>query len=571
MPSVSLQEFDHVMPSTEKLLSMPGGTRPAATLRAPAVALSLLVLITVGVPAPVSGQRPADACGPEHLLEVDRVGSARAEFGRLAQVAGRAPLQSGFVGRWSDRPFLPLCGPVPWPIPPARSGPSSVARQSAPTFRALPVHTTAILNTGYPNDRNNGALWAGRGTAAELSGGVALRWGPFTAALAPSVTYQQNLEFPASPWRDQPRIDWPQRFGNTSFATLEPGQSFLRVDGYGVAAGISTENFWLGPGTHTSILMSNTAPGFAHLYVGTARPVDVYLGDLEVQGIWGRLEESRWFDDNEANDDRLFTALVATFEPAAFPGLYLGAARIFQQNPEYETSLFPFLQGFLRPGGADRFDQFMAVYARWVLPKNGFEAYLEWARTDASGDLHATITEPDHSAAWVAGFQKVEELGDLWLHVYAEIANLNPRLPALHRTGKAFWYRHEYVQQGYTNRGQLMGASIGPGADSQLFGANLLSSRGSAGLFLERVRRLTDYLFFVPELRRSYPYRHDVELTAGANGLILAGDFEVETRVSYSHRRNRDFLPPETDQLEQGYRVESNWSFELGLTWRPDG
>src|SRR5699024_10219580 len=99
-------------------------------------------------------------------------------------------------------------------------------------------------------------------------------------------------------------IDWPQRFGDNSVRSNELGQSYVRFDAYGLAAGVSTENLWWGPAQRYPILMSNTAPGFPHIFAGTGRPLDIYIGKLELEAIWGRLSESDYFD-NDPDNDRL--------------------------------------------------------------------------------------------------------------------------------------------------------------------------------------------------------------------------------------------------------------------------
>ena len=58
---------------------------------------------------------------------------------------------------------------------------------------------------------------------------------------------------------------------------------------WGVGAGLSTENLWLGPGLRNSILLTNNAPGFPHLFLGTSKPVDIYIGSLDVLALWGQL------------------------------------------------------------------------------------------------------------------------------------------------------------------------------------------------------------------------------------------------------------------------------------------
>jgi hypothetical protein len=43
---------------------------------------------------------------------------------------------------------------------------------------------------------------------------------------------------------------------------------------------------------------------------------------------------------------------------------------------------------------------------------------------------------------------------------------------------KGSWYTDAIISQGYTNQGQLLGAGIGPGANSQSIEVNWLKERG---------------------------------------------------------------------------------------------
>ena len=54
--------------------------------------------------------------------------------------------------------------------------------------------------------------------------------------------------------------------------------------------------------------------------------------------------------------------------------------------------------------------------------------------------------------------------------------------------GAPTFYVHTAAVEGYTNLGQLLGAAIGPGSNSQFLGLDRYTSRGRWGVFFERVR-----------------------------------------------------------------------------------
>src|SRR5690606_15570431 len=60
----------------------------------------------------------------------------------------------------------------------------------------------------------------------------------------------------------------------------------------------------------------------------TSRPVDIWIGDLEGQAFWGRLEESEYYDRDPDNDYRMLAGLLLAFQPRLLDGLTVGAGRL---------------------------------------------------------------------------------------------------------------------------------------------------------------------------------------------------------------------------------------------------
>ncbi len=87
-------------------------------------------------------------------------------------------------------------------------------------------------------------------------------------------------------------IDLPQHFGDGPYTRVDPGQSSLRLDARGVAAGLSTANQHWGPAAEHPLLLGSNAPGFLHAFLGTSEPVDVWIGSLHGRVVYGRLRQS---------------------------------------------------------------------------------------------------------------------------------------------------------------------------------------------------------------------------------------------------------------------------------------
>src|SRR5688500_14217969 len=117
-------------------------------------------------------------------FETDLVGVA-SDYGRLAELSGMS-LVSPRLARRSSNPMVSLCAVGPW-----QNGVRYLSSFSR-VVRVLPTSLNMSINTAYPEDRNNGALWSGRGMAAALTGGVGFQWRYLAAAVMPVLTFQQN-------------------------------------------------------------------------------------------------------------------------------------------------------------------------------------------------------------------------------------------------------------------------------------------------------------------------------------------------------------------------------------------
>jgi len=424
----------------------------------------------------------------------------------------------------------------------------------------------AVYNSGFPENDNIGALTPGRGFTFAFKSGATLRAGPLTVTARPLVAFAQNVEFPlatvevpgqpkyAYPWR---LMDLPQRFGPDPFWTLDPGQSEVRLDLRGVSASFGTTNLWWGPGVRNGIIVSNNAAGFPHASLATHHPVDLGIGSLEAQWIWGRLQQSDWFDDSYDDPGRFVTGATVTFSPRGLglDGLSLGVARMFYalvpddgvgvgeyflifQTPEKQALVTPD-----NPTGDDERDQLFSAFARWVLPGSGFEAYLEWARNDHGADVRDLFLQAEHAQAYSLGFQKATLLdGDRILSFRGELTHLERPTSQLLRDTPTF-YAHHLVRQGYTQKGQVVGAFVGPGGDAQFVGADLYAPWGRASIYLQRWVHDQDALIDRAVGNSDWGHwRTDVSGTAGGSLMVFLGQLDVEGRMSLTRNFNRHFV-----------------------------
>lgn len=579
-------------------LARPAATQSAVGTVGPdtVAAATALAAATTGGAATVAAEASAtpqatSSCPTPLRLRQLTLTDVHSDFARVAQLAGAAPLRPLLIRRSSEAREALVCADRftgDWARNAWGHDPAGVTLPTRLDLELLPLAWSSHYNTAYPQDRNQGVLWAGRGLATELRGGVALRWGPLSAALAPVLHYQENRDFEFasapvpegySPYIYRGRmgtIDWPQRMGDRSFSGVDLGDSYLRLDISHLALGISHESLWWGPARRTPLMMSNTGPGFAHIFLGSSRPVDIWLGRFETQLIWGRLEESAYFDDNPDNERRLLASIVLGFEPRWAPGLYLGASRSYLRAIPPEG--LDFDAWFLSPyrdvrdnplgRGNDAADnQLFSVFARWAPPRAGFEAYLEFARDDHWADSKDLLAEPDVSSAFTLGFQQVVPRGERWLRIAGEVTRIADPYPTVRRPLFTF-YAHGQLRQGYTHRGRLLGASIGPNANAQFLGIDLFTPTGRRGIFLERVRYNVDAAS--ERWVRNYGAEGaDVEWNVGIHHDLFLRHLDLGWAITHSYRRNRHYIGLHADPVE--FHSERNWTLRFDLGWRPWG
>lgn len=432
------------------------------------------------------------------------------------------------------------------------------------TVSALAPRLTIVRNSDLPHTFNDGALWAGRGLNVHLIGGARIEYGPVRLTLAPEYIHSQNRGYqylPYSAFAETPRqryaaryygppesIDMPTRFGDRSITSVRPGQSSLEVDAGPVRVGASTENLWWGAGARNGIILSSHAEGIPHFYVATARPLETRVGEFEARWMAGSLAESDYFDFASGNDSRGLGALAVTWRPSFEPALHLGIARVVQRD-EVPTLLVPALFDVFRsvpppeargdsiqPGSADQLTSF---FAHWAFAA-GFEAYLEWSRFEQPLSLRDLLVSPNHAQGYTIGLQWARELTPATARLQAEITYLEPSATFKQRPVLSAYTSHS-IPQGYTHRGQVLGAAIGPGASSQWIAGDLFAERWSAGAYLTRIRWNEGVL---PRVDLPDILRHEISTIVGVRGGVRIFGVDVHAEYALEGRLNWQFQNP---------------------------
>ena len=372
-----------------------------------------------------------------------------------------------------------------------------------------------LYNSGFPHGGNDGPLWAGRGLTSSVRLGAFARWGPLSLVLAPTAFRAENRSFalaragsgdpgvylsPLAPGS----IDLPQRFGPDPYARVDPGNSTLRLDVSGLSLGVSTAAQQWGPmGLHPLVLGPN-AGGFPHLFLGTSRPLNLWIGKLHGRFAAGRLEQSPWSPVSRGEPRRLMTGFVATFTPRGVSGLEVGATRFFHNRwpadgVELDDLWQPFEAFFKRsiPDADTRAaeNQLASLFVRWNVPGAGFEIFGEFVREDHATDLRVLVMEPDDLSGYALGVRRVwgwTEASGPRLHVLrAEVlSTISSHRARIGSRGGEFsgfpLYVHTGVNQGHTHRGQLLASPAGAAGTALTVGVDHYHPRGRWTVELDR-------------------------------------------------------------------------------------
>ncbi|UXP30910.1 capsule assembly Wzi family protein [Reichenbachiella agarivorans] len=420
------------------------------------------------------------------------------------------------------------------------------------SIKLMSFRFSNYYNSKYPKGYNDGAVWKGKGFTSVLQGGISGRYGILEFTFAPVVYYSQNVSYDLasqrgnnSPYNYQftdRRIDWVQRYGDENFIEFDWGQTDVRMAYKNFTLGASTQNIVWGPAQRNPLILSSNAEGIPHVDLGTHTPIQTKIGSIEAKVYWGVLNESEYFDDNNDNNYRYWTGMSISYSPSFIPSLSIGFNRALYKRGEEFTAkdLYKTFWWFENKnetvGQNDEYDQIASATVRWVFKEVGFDTYLEFGKNDFGGSLFGS--EPDHARGYTIGMSKYIDLNNTnVIKLTYEHCSVDKAKSGLYR-GYNTWYTHHIVTQGYTNNGQVMGASVGPGATTDYIGTELFFKKGLIQLYGERVRFNDDY--FIDNILNND--LHDFEWTIGSRLSIFVNGFLLSSECLLSLRKNMYYM-----------------------------
>jgi hypothetical protein len=140
--------------------------------------------------------------------------------------------------------------------------------------------------------------------------------------------------------------------------------------------------------------------------------------------------------------------------------------------------------------------------------------------------------------AYIAGFRKLfPTKNNAHILFASELTQMQAQTGDFIRNPDS-WYSHEYIQQGYTNKGRSIGAGIGPGSNSQTVEISWVKGLKRIGLQFERIRYNSDFYYYAFEYTQDFR-RHWIDLSTNLKldwhfkNIYLSGQFGLIRSYNY--------------------------------------
>jgi hypothetical protein len=463
-------------------------------------------------------------------------------------------------------------------------------------------------NSLQPISFNDGNMYPARGWQERYSYGVNLKLLIFDINYQPEKLTVQNLiqQYYAGNTQDgnfmfkyfgmvANNIDNFRQFGYDRIEETNLGQSRAGIKFKYIAAGLSNENIWWGPGKRNSLVFTNNAAGFKHYYLKTVEPIKTYIGSFEIAGVVGKLDTTKYTDiDQELLnicrpckvfknlDEREVDGITINYQPKWIPNFYIGYAysRQFYRNA---TNAFGDTINFFSKDLPKQ--EIGSLFFRFAMPEEHAEFYGEMGLPNESPWPWKFFKERMRPA-FVFGATKLVplKLFDSYFSLNVEFTQLqlmNSR--DILYEGYPFsggkpnsWYLSTIVKQGWTNNGQLMGSSIGPGSNSQSISLSWNKGYNKIGVFVERTVFNNDFYYSVyynPYASNGYSYynRYWVDLTQRLElqlmpikNILLSASFTNTNSLNYRWVRIEDGSSSD-DQSK--YSDKFNQQFQMSIKY----
>ena len=354
------------------------------------------------------------------------------------------------------------------------------------------------FNNNAPNQENMSNKYFQKGTGAYFSYKIALNKEYFFLSAEPYFMNIANTSVsePSYPsyYTDQSQAirssERPGTFKWLNDRQLD-SQSEVKSSGIrefqfyikykGILTGIANVNRWWGPGIHTSLAMSNNAPGFPHYFFG--------LNDINFLSKKIKLNFNYMVGEVGRHErPYFFTGIIGTLTHKSIENdITLGFTRTYvsgginlegeRQWTLRDAASLP-AEGLLLTSkkdlwytegkGTDRWDQIMTFIVHGNFKPSNLQIFFEIGFNDHLHNLYELRAHWDVSAAYLYGIRKKGLFGYKNIIFGVEYLDLIQRTFSDHRGTTATWFDEE-IYKSNTYSGRRWSAHSGADSDDFYF------------------------------------------------------------------------------------------------------
>jgi len=311
-----------------------------------------------------------------------------------------------------------------------------------------------------------------------------------------------------------------------------------------------------GPSRRYPLLVSGQQASLPRVDLRTERPWDLgAFGTIDINLMYARLTSSEWFAASPQAENRIMGGLMLAWAPDILPGLEVGVSSLYHRNAD-DFGLGEAFGWFQPPAeSADSNDEGNGIgnyWLRWSRPESGFDVWVEWMKDDYNPSFEQLLLEPEHGTGRTFGLRQEVDWGEGRFAFHFESTTTRNTEPLAEDDdgNRTIYYTHGPIREGHTQRGQMLGAVVGPGGDGEFFEAAFFG-RSVTRVQLERIRLNTDAYSEV----LGDPFGddgYDVDLVGRLVHERSIGQVRAQGTFEFGGRHNRFFLAPDGEPGWEG-------------------
>jgi hypothetical protein len=228
-------------------------------------------------------------------------------------------------------------------------------------------------------------------------------------------------------------------------------------------------------------------------------------------------------------------------------------------------------------------DQKASFGASWIVPQAGLEVYGELGVDDfvpggTDGKIEGYIRYPFHTMIYTVGLKKHLTISKN-KNIYGELIfewNDMEMSQDFQFQWPSTWNSHGKIKQGYTNKGQWLGAGSGGGGNSQYLEFKVYYPKGTSSLFVHRNNPESNFVYSQAvyesankTLEEKYFTGFKANFIVGINTRYFLFDaFSLYGGAAYNYIVNPYYFYTESGEYKGWNDVFlHNFSFQLGAKW----